>query len=152
MRIIFLCRHCFSECRSKIKKADQALSCFSCGKPQILHLTEASFEQNQVDCCAVCQNREFYVREDPRKLLGIAYLTFGLGFSYWTFGLTVLVGFWGFHWYFFKYPRITICYNCYAKYQECCLNPKHLEYNLELAARVEQEIRNDRRLRDFCGF
>lgn len=149
MRILFLCRHCFSQCRGKIGKSNQALNCLSCGKAQVLHFTEPYFERNQVDCCAVCQYRKFYVRDEPRKLLGLAYLVLGAGFAYWTFGLTLLAGFLGFHWYFFKYPKVTICYNCYAKYQDCCLNPKHLEYNLELAESLEQEIRNDRRLPDF---
>ena len=97
-----------------------------------------------VDQCAVCLKEDFYVREDTRKALGLVYLVVGLGAAYFTFGISLVAGGAGFYWYFCRYPKVTICYHCYAKYRNCKLNPRHKEYDLELVDRLEKGIRNDR--------
>ena len=92
---------------------------------------------------------DFYVRDDTRKALGLVCLAAGLGAAYFTYAVSLVVGGAGFYWYFLRYPKLTICYHCYAKYRNCELNPQHKEYDLELVDRFEKRIRNDRTFRVF---
>ena len=102
-----------------------------------------------VDQCVVCTKEDFYVREDTRKALGLVYLVVGAGAAYYTYGISLAAGGTGFYWYSWRYPKLTICYHCYAKYRNCKLNPQHTEYDLELVDRFEKGIRNDRKLKHF---
>ena len=89
------------------------------------------------------------MRDEPRKALGLLYLLLGVAAAYWTYGISLLLGGYGFYWHFFKFPKLTICYHCYAKYRNCRANPEHHEYDLEKMASFEKAIRNDRSFRDF---
>jgi hypothetical protein len=149
MQILFRCRHCFGECRTNPARDPGTVTCKSCGKAQSLRYTESHKVQNLVDQCVVCAQRDFYVRDDTRKALGLVYLLAGLAGGYFTYGVSLVAGGAGFYWYFCRYPKLTICYHCYAKYRNCRLNPQHGEYDLRLTERFEREIRNDRTSRDF---
>ncbi len=81
--------------------------------------------------------------------MGLIYLLVGLALAYWTYGATLLLGLLGFDRHFRKYPKLTICYHCYAKYRDCRLDPGHKEYDLQIAECLEQKIRNDRTLQNF---
>lgn len=102
-----------------------------------------------VDQCVVCTGEDFYVRDDTRKALGLVYLVVGAGAAYYTYGISLAAGGVGFYWYSWRFPKLTICYHCYAKYRNCKLNPQHKEYDLELVDGFEKGIRNDRKLKDF---
>lgn len=149
MRITFLCRRCYGECRTRPRKESSPIKCRSCGAVQPLRFTRRHLDQNRVDQCAVCGRGDFYVRDEPRKLMGLVYLLAGLALAYWTYGATLVLGLLGFDRHFRKYPKLTICYHCYAKYQDCRPDPSHQAYDLRVAERLEQEIRNDRTFRDF---
>lgn len=149
MRITFLCRRCYGECQARPQEKGVPVACRSCGTTQPLRFTRAHLTENRVDCCAVCGREDFYVREEPRKLMGLVYLLLGLGLAYWTYGISLVPGLLGFDRYFRKFPKLTICYHCYAKYRDCHPSPEHKEYDLQFAERLEREIRNDRTLRDF---
>ena len=73
----------------------------------------------------------------------------GLAAAYWTYGLSLLLGGYGFFWHFVKFPKLTVCYHCYAKYRNCRINPEHREYDIEKMESFEKAIRNDRSSRDF---
>ncbi|MEW5979910.1 MAG: hypothetical protein AB1898_29285 [Acidobacteriota bacterium] len=105
--------------------------------------------RNEVDQCAVCRQSDFYVRDEVRKIWGLGYLLMGLALAPFTYGLAGLAGLYGFYWHFFRYPKVTICYHCYAKYHTARLNPEHLEYDLEKVKHLERAIRNDQTYRDF---
>jgi hypothetical protein len=147
MRIYFLCRFCFTPCVAN-EQGDQ-VQCPACHRTQPLHLTEAHRKKNTVDRCAVCQQSDLYVRDEPRKLLGVLYLLLGLAGAYFTYGLTLIVGVFGLYWYWWLYPKLTVCYHCYAKYRNSRVNADHREYDLNVVQRFEQAIRNDRTSRDF---
>jgi hypothetical protein len=149
MRITFLCRRCYRECQAQPQEKGNPVSCRSCSTVQALRFTQAHLTRNRVDRCAVCGLGDFYVREDPRKLAGLAYLLLGLGLAYWTYGISLVPGLLGFDRHFRKFPKLTICYHCYAKYRDCRPAPDHKQYDLQVAERLEKEIRNDRTLRDF---
>ena len=63
--------------------------------------------------------------------------------SAWRWGGTVSTGT------SVKFPKLTVCYHCYAKYRNCRVNPEHHEYDLEKMESFEKAIRNDRTSRDF---
>ena len=149
MQILFPCRHCFAECKASPAHDKGLVSCKACGKQQGLRYSECHRLQNIVDKCVVCNREDFYIRDETRRALGLVYLLAGLGAAYFTYGVSLALGGWGFYWHFWKYPRLTICYHCYAKYRNCRLNPRHKEYDLEFVDHLEKEIRNDRRFRDF---
>jgi len=149
MQIFFRCRHCFAECKANPTHGKGPVLCKACGRQQTLNYSESHRTRNIVDRCVVCKGEDFYIRDEARKALGLVYLLAGLSAAYFTYGVSLALGGWGFYWYFWKYPKLTVCYNCYAKYRNCRLNPHHKEYDLEFVAHLEREIRNDRTLRDF---
>jgi hypothetical protein len=149
MLILFRCRYCFSECRANPVRDPESVSCKSCGKPQSLRYTESHRKRNMVDQCVVCAQKDFYIRDDTRKALGLVFLAAGVGGAYFTYAASLLAGGAGFYWYSLRYPKLTICYHCYAKYRNCELNPQHKEYDLEFVDGVEKGIRDDRKLKDF---
>jgi hypothetical protein len=149
MQVLFRCRYCFAECKANSARDRDSVSCRVCGKPQVLRYTDSHKIKNMVDQCVVCGRGDFYIRDDMHKALGLIYLLAGLSAGYFTYGTSVALGGLGFYWYFLRYPKLTICYHCYAKYRNCRPNPNHKEYDLQLVERMEQDIRNDRTLRDF---
>jgi hypothetical protein len=101
--------------------------------------------RNIVDECVICHQTDFYVRDDIRKSLGLIYLLAGLILAYPTYGITLVPGAFGFYWHFLKYPKLTVCYHCYAKYRNVRSNPSHREYDPVFFEALEKQIRNDRR-------
>jgi hypothetical protein len=118
--------------------------CQACGKAQNLQFTPAEVKKNEVDECVVCRHGDFYVRDDIRKGLGLLYLIGGLLLAYPTQGISLVPAGFGFYWHCVRYPRLTVCYHCYAKYRNARLNPSHREYDPALFESLEKQIRNDR--------
>ena len=100
--------------------------------------------QNVVDVCVICRHEDFYTREDIRKGLGFLYLIGGLLLAYPTRGISLILGGAGFYWHCVRYPRLTVCYHCYAKYRNARPNLSHKEYDPALFESLEKQIRNDR--------
>jgi hypothetical protein len=149
MQILFRCRHCFAECRANPSRDNGVVLCPACRKQQALRYTEGYKTHNIVDSCAVCQGQDFYVRDEARKIWGLVYLLAGLVAAYFTYGASLVPGGFGYYWHFWRYPKLTVCYRCYAKYRNCRVNPEHQEYDLEKMKTLETAIRNDRSFRDF---
>ena len=149
MQITFLCPHCYRECQNNPGKDKPVFVCRSCKRQQVLRYTEAYTSRNQVDICAICARSDFYLRDDTRRIWGIFSLLAGLAAAYFTFGVSAVLGAVGFYWYSICYPKLTICYHCFAKYRLCRLNPRHQEFDLKKMEEFENEVRNDRSSRDF---
>ena len=149
MQILFHCPHCFRECQASPSKDKGLISCAGCRKQLVLRYSDIHRQRNTVDACAVCQQQDFYIRDEARKAWGLLFLLLGLAAAYWTYGISLLLGGYGFYWHFFKFPKLTVCYHCYAKYRNCRVNPEHHEYDLEKMENFEKAIRNDRSSRDF---
>ncbi|MFN8007975.1 MAG: hypothetical protein U0V70_13305 [Terriglobia bacterium] len=149
MRIVYLCQRCYRECQCNPVKDKPVVICRFCRRPQVMHFTEAYTSRNQVDSCAVCQGTDFYVRDDVRRLWGFFFLAGGILLAYPSYGASLILGGWGFYWYAIRYPKLTICYHCYAKYHESRLNPAHREFDLKAMEAFEKAVRNDRSSRDF---
>ena len=149
MQITFLCRDCYRECRGNPARDKGIIICPSCKRQQVLRYTRSHVPHNQVDVCAVCHRTDFYVRDDTRRVVGMILLLAGLGAGYFTRWISLPLGGIGFYWYSIRYPKVTICYHCYAKYRFCRLNPLHQEYDMQKMKEFEQSVRNDRGSRDF---
>jgi hypothetical protein len=149
MQISFLCQHCYRECKNNTSKDKPVFVCPSCKRQQILRYTEAYSSRNQVDRCAICGRSDFYIRDDTRRILGIVSLLTGFAAAYFTYGVSAVFGCLGFYWYSIRYPKLTVCYHCFAKYRECRLNPLHQEFDLKKMEKFESQVRNDRSSRDF---
>ncbi len=148
MKVLFRCRHCFLEC-SADTESEKPVICRSCRKPQSVQFTDTELQSNLVDVCVICHQKDFYVRDDVRKGLGLLYLVAGLAGAFFTYGISLLPAGWGFYWHFLKYSRVTVCYHCYAKYRNARRNPTHREYDSKTGETLDQQIRNDR---TFPGF
>ena len=146
MHIRFYCQTCFTECVSSIRKKIQTFKCASCGDSRELDSYERQSRTNVVIHCLICKSQDFFVRDNPKRILGILYLGLSLGCAYWTYGVSILIGLFLFLWLSHRYSKITICYDCYTKYYNFPVNPLHKEYNLEFATKKEKEIRNIRKL------
>src|SRR5262245_12235052 len=96
MQILFHCRHCFAECRTT-PQGKELIPCPRCKKPLALHCSNTLRDRNLVDTCALCQQQDFYVRDEARKALGLLYLLLGLAAAYWTYGISLLLGGYGFY-------------------------------------------------------
>jgi hypothetical protein len=149
MQITYLCQHCYRECQCNPAKDKPVLVCPSCHRQQVLRYTEAYTLRNQVDTCAVCQRSEFYIRDEIRRIWGFIFLLGGVVAAYFTYGGSLIVGGLGFYWYAIRYPKVTICYHCFAKYRQSRLNPQHHEFELAKMEAFENEVRNDHSSRDF---
>ena len=149
MQISFLCQHCYRECQNTPGRDKPVFVCPSCRRQQVLRYTEAVTSRNQVDNCAVCGRPDLYVRDDARRIWGFVSMFAGLAAAYFTYGLSIVLGAFGFYWYSIRYPKLTICYHCFAKYRQSRLNPRHQEFDLNKMEQFESELRNDRSSRDF---
>jgi len=143
MIVLYRCPHCFRECRAN-PKSKHATVCRACGRAQNLWFTPTEVARNEVDVCAICRRQDFYVRDDIRKGLGFLYLLGGLLLAYPSYGISLVPAGLGFYWHSVRYPRLTVCYHCYAKYRNVRRNPSHREYDPEMFDRLEKQIRNDR--------
>ena len=99
--------------------------------------------------CVVCKSNDFFVRHDLQQMLGFFYFIIGCSGAYWTYGLSMIPAFFMVDWYFRRFAKITVCYDCYARYYNYRVNSRHQEYSLKFAAEKEAKIRNDRRLPHF---
>jgi hypothetical protein len=79
----------------------------------------------------------------------LVYFLAGLGAAYFTYGASLPLGIFGLYWHFWRYPKLTVCYHCYAKYRHCRVNPEHHEYDPGTVEKFERKIRDDRTFRDF---
>ena len=149
MQILFHCSHCFGECKASPSKDRGLISCPRCKKQLVLHYSDLLRQTNMIDACAVCQRRDLYVRDEARKAWGLLFPLLGLVAAYWTYGISLALGGYGFYWHFVRFPKLTVCYHCYAKYRNSRVNPEHHEYDLEKMESFERAIRNDRTSRDF---
>lgn len=149
MHIRFHCQNCFSECYSSIREKIQTFKCESCGRSSEFHSYDSKPKTNKVVHCLICKSEDFFVRDNPRRILGISYFVISLGCAYWTYGISIIPGLFMLKWHFRRYSKITICYDCYTKYYNFPVNPLHKEYNLKYAAKKENEIRNIRKLPNF---
>jgi DNA-directed RNA polymerase subunit RPC12/RpoP len=108
--------------------AAQALSettCRRCGRAIALALTEAVREDREVDACPVCEGRDFYVRRDLNRSLGLTVVIIvGLvsaGFlwsgrdllAYGVLGAFALVDFVIYQ----LLKDVTVCYRCQAEFR-----------------------------------
>lgn len=143
MIVLYRCRHCFRECRAA-PGGKRAAVCRACGKAETLQFTSVEVAKNEVDVCVICRHQDFYVRDDVRKGLGFLCLFGGLALAYPTYGISLVPAGLGFYWYYVRYPLLTVCYHCYAKYRNFRRNPSHKEYDPEMFERLEKQIRNDR--------
>ena len=149
MHIRFNCQNCFTECYSSLRAKIKTLKCPSCGRNRELYPYDQQRKTDTVFHCLICKSHDFFIRDDPRRILGIVYFTISLGCVYWTYGLSIIPGLFMFNWHFRRYSKITICYDCYTKYYNFPLNPLHKEYSIKFAAEKEKEIRNIRTLPNF---
>ena len=143
MIVLYRCRYCFRECRASAR-GDHGKVCKACGKTQNLQFSAAELSENVVDQCVICRQQDFYVRDDIRKGFGLLYLLGGLLLAYLTYGISLIPGGFGFYWHYLRYPSLTVCYHCYAKYRNARRNPAHGEYDPALFESFEKQIRNDR--------
>ena len=148
MIVLYRCRHCFRECRATARGKHAAV-CRACGKAQNLQFTSAEVTKNEIDVCVICHHEDFYIRDDVRKGLGFLYLLGGVLLAYPTYGISLVPAALGYYWHCVRYPRLTVCYHCYAKYRNARLNPSHKEYNPVLFESFEKQIRNDRSFPEF---
>ncbi len=149
MHIKFFCQNCFTECYLSIREKIKTFKCEGCGRSRKLYSYDQQPKTNKVVHCLICNSHDLFVRDNPRRIIGILYLGISLMCAYWTYGVSIIPGLFMFNWYCRRYSKITICYDCYTKYYKFPLNPLHKEYNLKYATDKEKEIRNNRKVPNF---
>jgi len=106
-------------------QAPSQAACRRCGQTIPLTLTESVREDREVDACPVCEGRDFYVRKDLNRNLGLtAVVVVGLvsaGFlwtgrelvAYGVLGGFALVDFVVYQ----LLKEVTVCYRCQAEFR-----------------------------------
>ena len=98
MQILFHCRHCFG--RMPSQSVERQRTDFL---PALQETAGLAIWRSRIGkeiwwmSCAVCQQQDFYIRDEARKAWGLLFLLLGLAAAYWTYGMSLLLGGYGFY-------------------------------------------------------
>jgi predicted RNA-binding Zn-ribbon protein involved in translation (DUF1610 family) len=140
--IHFKCRGC--EIELEVNAPDAAgYACPDCGQSTHLRTTEAVGAGEAVDMCASCGHDNLYIQKDFNRMLGMAIVVVGVGFSVVLFAMDepflamgALVGMALIDLaIYFLVGSVTVCYACHTIYRGFPPNPDHEPFNLEMLER-----------------
>lgn len=152
MRARRYCPSCL-ETREHADTDGGGFSCGRCSAPYAVHF-EGTAPNGQIERCAFCGNRAFFVQKDFDQRLGCLLMAISLGlalFAGWKFGwiwfTPVLLASVVVDWIVARrIGAVTICYRCDAEYRDLPLNPRHRSYDPHVAERYA-ERKTVRRMR-----
>jgi hypothetical protein len=97
--------------------------------PQSTELFQGSLEFNQ---CPHCGSAHLYQQKDFNRKIGIALLGLGIVFSFFTYGVSLLVVT-GIDWWLYKkVPQVGCCYLCGSQFRNSAQIQKLPAFDLEL--------------------
>ncbi len=120
-----------------LEECGSTMTCPRCSVEHPMTITEKLPREKLVEVCAVCGSREFFVRKDfPRRLGLVIVLVFGIATIYYLPALgpiawSILFGALMLDLIIYQFlGRVTTCYACRAEYRNCNLNPAHEGFDL----------------------
>lgn len=120
-----------------LESAPEKIDCPRCQFEHKLTVSESMVQDRVVDVCAVCGNRELFIRKDFPQLFGfIVVLVAGLLSIYFfrtnfILAYAVLAGAVVLDLLlYFVVGKVTTCYACRAEYRKGLLNPAHEGFDL----------------------
>lgn len=118
MEISALCPHCGVSLSIELTENEPEKTCPSCAKNVIPFLCVETREGKSLSQCPICGARHTYRQKDFNRALGVGLILLGIGFSYLTYGISLvavtLID-------FFLFRRVTevgCCYQCHAQFRK----------------------------------
>ena len=125
MDVLVKCPKCDAGLPVRAGGAPAAIKCGRCGREIPLTFSEAVRADRAVDCCPVCNGKEFYIRKDFDPKLGLTVVIIGALISagfYWfgrdliAYGILasaalidlVVYG---------RLKDVTVCYRCHSEFR-----------------------------------
>lgn len=117
--------------------SNATMKCPRCSTEHPMHISQTIRVDQQVDCCAICRGKEFFIRKDFPQRLGFAIVViFGLTALYYfsvnlLIALAVLASAIVLDLVIYTFlGKVTTCYACRAEYRKCNLNATHEGFDL----------------------
>ncbi len=120
-----------------LESSPGSIDCPRCKQTHPLNVSESMVREKTVDNCAVCGNRELFIRKDfPQKIGFAVVLVAGLSsiyffrtnfmLAYIVLAAAVVIDLL----LYFVIGKVTTCYACRAEYRKSVLNPAHEGFDL----------------------
>lgn len=151
MEVTVVCHQCGSALPVSAQNEAIQIDCGRCHQAYLLDFSDAVYADQQVDCCPVCQGRDFYMRKDFDPILGVTIVIIGalISAGFYYFGLDLVA-------YgilagatlidlaiYSRLSDLTVCYRCHAEFRgayERTAGPFDLHTADELEPEYERKI------------
>ncbi len=120
-----------SECLQCIDvKVTASAACPHCGTPLLIHATQDFHDSGKLDQCPLCGAAHLYRQKDFNRKLGIGIVILGVAASYFTYGISLVVGAL-IDWAIYKsVGEVACCYKCHAVFRGFSDTPNLEGFNL----------------------
>lgn len=92
-------------------------SCNQCGQDLFPLASDKFKEDYEFNQCPHCGAEHLYRQKDFNRKVGVALLAFGIVFSYWTYGLSLLAVTLLDWWLYRKVGDVGCCYRCQSQFR-----------------------------------
>jgi predicted RNA-binding Zn-ribbon protein involved in translation (DUF1610 family) len=111
------CPHCHTVKLLPYPYEEASAVCVSCSADLIAHPTLAFHNEGRLDQCPICGSAHLYRQKDFNRRLGVAIVLFGVLFSYYTYGLSLLLVA-VIDWLIYRrVGEVASCYACHSVYR-----------------------------------
>lgn len=113
MELTITCPNCGSavDIDAKASYGNSQVNCQICQHSIDISLTE-EHREGHVNCCPICQRRDFYSQKDFNRAIGVSLFVIAAILSIWTYGLSLLALYLLDLFLFRKLSVIAVCYKC----------------------------------------
>ncbi len=137
MNVEFVCDSCEQRSVHDFGEENLAVVCPHCGKEFAGALSDVTFREKHLDRCGVCGSEHFYLQKDFNPKLSLLIFAVGVGFSYHTYGASVVLATLVVILLYKVVNTVTVCYGCGAVYREFLEHPKHFGFDHKLALALD---------------
>ena len=88
-----------------------------CETPLFPHATPGFYESAKLDQCPICGQAHLFQQKDFNRKLGISILLVGVVFSYWTYGISLLLVTLLDYWIYRSVGEVCCCYYCESQFR-----------------------------------
>jgi len=111
------CPHCKELQTCSIEKNPGEILCTHCQKVLLPNCTEDFIQNEVLNQCAACGCAHLFRQRDFNRILGVLILIVGVVFSFFTYGLSLLVVTVIDLLLYYKVKEVAVCYACSAVYR-----------------------------------
>ena len=135
MQVQITCSQCGSGVTVHPSLTANAAQCDVCKHVTTLKFTEAHVA-NRLECCPVCERKDFYQQKDFNRVIGAAMFVVAACLVPWTYGLSLLALYLLDVFLFRRLSMIAICYKCKTIFRQIANMNEIREYDHEMNDRI----------------